>query len=222
MNGDGQIVFSSALAGTGVTTANDSAIFSGTASGGVSVLFREGDTIPGPTGLTFGNIDFSPATIADGGAIAFVSGLAGPGGTPVSNNLALFAGLPGNVRMAVRVGDAVPSATPGTFFGDLSGATPNANAQVLFQGSLFGPTVTTSNDRGLYVADTAGEVVAVVREGNFLDRGTVIAFSPGTMNDRGQVPYRVTFADNTTGVYLFTPDLHWRPTGSGNWDVNTN
>lgn len=29
-------------------------------------------------------------------------------------------------------------------------------------------------------------------------------------NDFGQVAYQVTFTDATEGVFLYTPDLHWR------------
>lgn len=66
-NDAGEVVFFCSLVGTGVTTANDSAMFFGTA-GNLQMLAREGDPVPGMTGYTFQGITSNPL-LRDGGGV---------------------------------------------------------------------------------------------------------------------------------------------------------
>jgi hypothetical protein len=53
-NDAGQVAFAGTLVGGGVTTANDSGVWTGTA-GNLQLVLREGDVVPGTGGQTFGN-----------------------------------------------------------------------------------------------------------------------------------------------------------------------
>jgi hypothetical protein len=75
LNGSGQVAFSAVLAGPGVTTANDAALFAGI-PGAVQLVVRKGDTIDVDPG---GSTDFR--TIS---AIAFTAGSGGQDGRGAS------------------------------------------------------------------------------------------------------------------------------------------
>ncbi len=96
INEIGHLLFRATLAGSGVTTANDRAIYAGPFAAPVLVA-REGDQAPGvPVGVSFAaptNVgDFG--ALNDAGQVAFICGLAG-GGVTTSDDQALFAFDPG-------------------------------------------------------------------------------------------------------------------------------
>jgi hypothetical protein len=83
----------------------------------------------------------------------------------------------------------------------------------------------------IYLADDR-EVVQVVRAGKTLLGSTVNSLSfandpqegreASGLNDHGQVAYKVGMEDGRSGVFLFTPDLHWRGEAEGTWDDPAN
>ena len=101
----------------------------------------------------------------------------------------------------------------------------NEEGQVLFEAFLTGPSA-----RGLFLTD-GQETVEVVRTQNPLDGKTTSGFAlqsgddPGgrqAFNNHGQAAFKASFTDGSEGVYLYTPQLHWRAGGDGNWDDRAN
>jgi hypothetical protein len=94
-----------------------------------------------------------------------------------------------------------------------------------------------AKDSGIYLADGV-EQVKVARVGDLLGGKTVsaVVFGAsqsvvggggqdgygGPLNNFAQVAYVATFTDGTSGEFLFTPEVHWRLTGSGNWNTASN
>lgn len=87
MNSAGSLAFQSEPDGTGVTSANDTALWTGL-PGAIQLIAREGDTAPGTGGAAFGHISASPR-IADDGAVVFTTPLTGAGVT-THNNAAVW------------------------------------------------------------------------------------------------------------------------------------
>src|SRR5213075_930132 len=110
----------------------------------------------------------------------------------------------------------------------------NANGQLAFSGDLAIGTggVTVNNQTVLYLADTTGEQVLVAREGDSLAGkivSDVIMLPSGgqdgrgsSLNDFGQLLYEADFTDGTHGLFLFTPEVHYRRTTGGSWATKTN
>ena len=113
----------------------------------------------------------------------------------------------------------------------------NNAGNVTFSSFLITNPERTSASSGLYIAG-GQEILQIVRTGQPRHGGTVLsadirgdfeAIVGGTsrFNDHGQLAYSAEILDDdgvTTrqGVFLFTPDLHWRTNGDGAWDDNTN
>ena len=166
MNATGAMYFSTGLQGSGVTTANNQALYGGTPSS-LSVFRRSGTQADGlATGInykTFGNV-----SLASGGALAFSAQLATPGGA--SSGTGIFhspnpggPGGGGGVTPVAHTGDAAPG-LPGYAFDILGDPRLNASGDVLFRASITGPGLTIDNNAGLW----AGPVNApklVMRDG---------------------------------------------------------
>ena len=96
---------------------------------------------------------------------------------------------------------------------------------------LTGTSGGTADNSGIFLAD-GQEQIQVARTGQVLAGSTIagIFFAGGgsdqggdsTLNDFGQVAYRADLANGTSGVFLFTPEIHYRPPFSGAWDTNAN
>ncbi|MFO0937984.1 MAG: choice-of-anchor tandem repeat NxxGxxAF-containing protein [Gemmataceae bacterium] len=107
------VVYSSTVAGTGVTTSNDNYIGKWTSGTGIQVVAREGDVAPGTGGATFGN--FVTASLGDGstpvvgtdGTIAFRAPLLGTGVTAGVNDAAIFLNRNGVNLLLARRGDVI-------------------------------------------------------------------------------------------------------------------
>lgn len=104
LNNSGQIAFRGGLAGSGVDSANDGAIY--LATGGVlDLIAREGDQAPDvEAGVNFDRLEHSPL-VNDAGQVAFAGRLTGVG-VNSSNNFGLFATRPdGVLELVARRGD---------------------------------------------------------------------------------------------------------------------
>ena len=93
--------------------------------------------------------------------------------------------------------------------------------------------VTSSNNLGIWIADQQGDGLLVAREGDTLAGRTIsnLGLSTGSggadgrrtgLNDFGQVAYLAAFTDLSSGIFLFTPEVHWRRPGNGSWDLAGN
>jgi hypothetical protein len=142
MNDSGVVAFRAKLSGTGVTTANDQALFAGT-PGALSLVARLGSVAPDAGGATFtkpSTESFSAPSINASGQILFRGHLAGAGVTP-TNAEGLWFGDPAAPVLGVRAGRAVSGAgipANSTLLG--LGAVPpvlNDAGQILFEAAAF-------------------------------------------------------------------------------------
>jgi hypothetical protein len=103
LSAGGRVLFTSALTGPGVTTANDKAIFAG-AAGNVHLIAREGDPVPGLANATF--TDLFPNGINAQGQVSFAAFFVVAGSTSIKKGL--WATLPDDTLVRVTAtGDAL-------------------------------------------------------------------------------------------------------------------
>lgn len=161
LNDSGQIAFMGGVKGTGVTTANDIALWVG-APGSLALAAREGNSAPGAgsgalfTGLW--DIDLN-----DDGKVAFTARLTGSGVTG-SNDEGIWAGAPGALSLVARTGSSVPGVS-GAVFTDLYAPSINADGTVVFQAQFSGSGITSANDEALFVG-TPGSLALAARKGD--------------------------------------------------------
>ncbi len=192
MDDAGNVIFRSRLLGTGVTSANDRALFGGTNYGNLAMLVRCGDPVPGIPGATIiGNgLGGSPRLAANGLAL-WECKFSGTGVT-AANDTAMFEGTPGNYVLVVREGDPAPGTTGATYSGDMNNPSQQQvvqlkNGRLLFGSNVTGGDTTTNNNVGLF-SGMPGALALVQRKGDPASNGAVIgSFSLGQMNDAGQV-----------------------------------
>jgi hypothetical protein len=158
INPAGGTAFLARVNGPGVAgNVNDIGMWVRPAGGTLQLVARLGDVAPGTGGAVFAadasnGLGF-PAIGPDG--TVGVRGFLGGTGVTTDNNIALFAGQPGNVQLLARKGDAAPGtggATYNTFATD-----PQLRADgsyFFFSGLLNSPTTT---NEGLF-AGTPGNV----------------------------------------------------------------
>ncbi|CAN5187007.1 hypothetical protein BH11PLA2_BH11PLA2_50410 [soil metagenome] len=203
LNASGQVAFQADL--TGGSSING--IFAGT-PGAVAAIALQGTA--SPAGGNYSSFQTPPVLNASG-QVAFFASMTG--GTSTGG---IFAGTPGAVAAIALVGTAAPA---GGNYLSFNPFTSNASGQVAFTATLNGTGVTTANDNGLYVG-TAGSLVNIVREGDIIDVDpssgvdnrtiSAISFTTGSggqdglgmsLNDSGQVVYRLTFTDGSSGIF---------------------
>jgi hypothetical protein len=137
--------------------------------------------------------------------------------------------------VAIARGKQTAPGTGGGRFASRGGGNPAAVAiaaggQVAFTAALEGTPDGRTDNQGLFLGDGQETIKAVVSgqvlPTNLTDssQGVVkfIILGPNAINSYGQVAYYPIFEFGGAGQYLFTPILHWRNAGSGNWDTDAN
>ncbi len=200
----GYTLWSSWLSGPGVTTANDSALFS-SSPGGHFLLAREGDPAPGTAGAVyFGHkqADYQFAKVNRHGTVLFYSELAGGDVVVGTNDFAYFTGTPGAVSMMVRQGDTV---LPGIVAAGLGSVMQLDNdGRVLYTLPLAGAGVTTANNDSAWLYTPGSGSALLVREGD-LAPGTAGARFVNTAN--GTFPGISPASLTRSGRFEFTTGL---------------
>jgi hypothetical protein len=210
LNASGQVAYRARLTGTDINSSNDTGIWRDS-----SLIARTGDAAPGTaSGVSFSSV-FSPQ-INDAGQVLFRGELSGAGVTS-GNNIGIWR----DSTLIVREGQAAAGVAGGATIASMGAAQLNAGGQVAFRAGLAGAGVSSANNEALYLSDGV-ESILVVRNGDTV-AGSTISLSPtsiseGSFNDKAQLAYRANLADGSSGLFLFTPTLHWRSTTSGSWD----
>lgn len=217
VDGAGRVAFRGALAGAGVTLANDQAVFLSTGPGSFQPVVREGDAAPGtPSGVVLGgNLTFD---LADSGRVAVRGGLAGPGVTAADDGGLWGPDAMGGLALVAREGDqAAGFAEDVRFTGFGTGFAANDDRQVVFYGSLAGFGIVAANDSGVWRSDGAGGLELVGQEGRSApDLPAAVHFgsfsgsgNPIELDDRGHVAFLNRLAglpvDVTNDFALFGP-----------------
>jgi hypothetical protein len=222
INAFGQVAFGAALSGSGVAPGNDRATYIWTPDGGngtLTLAAQTGNTAPGlgsPT-IRYSTFDDSPG-FNDTGQVAFRAFLIGEpsDGLNLINNIAIFAGAPGEVQLIARSGS--PSPIAGLQYRAMDQYPRiNEDGQVAFI-SLLGPSVPTTSDRVLWLTTPAG-TVPVAREGDpapgaSLDDSVLfnaLEAVPPVVNNAGQVAFTATLtgpgisSTNDRGLWAGAP-----------------
>jgi hypothetical protein len=178
--------------------------------------------------------------LTDSGKVVFTAGLTETPGPAQAIGIYRSDGL--TTEKLVRMGQPVPGT--GLVLGSL-GAPATANGSlVAFGAELADSLGNPVDDKGIYLTDGV-EIVEVARWSAGLPSLTGIerlSFSSSSMwagfdpmmpppvkviNSFGQVTFWAYGADPFTGtgaagVFLYTPELHWRSAGDGGWDTDAN
>ena len=199
----GNVIFRSRLAGTGVTAANDRALFRGPDYGNLAVIARCGDPVPGLPGLTIaGNGLGGSPRFASNGLALWQCRMTGTGVT-TANDTAMLVGTPGNFVLALREGDPAPGTNGATISGDMNNPSHQQvafqkNGRLHFTSATLGGDTTANNNAGMW-SGMPGALVLVQRKGDPVVDGTVIgSMGLGQMNDAGQVLF-TDFLSTTVG-----------------------
>ena len=212
LDNSGQLAFLSSLAGPGVTTSNDEAVFNATGDGGVTVIARKGDQAAGlDSGVVYGDILSSLVRHNLVNQTAFASYLTGAG-VDATNFRGVFGpdGTSGLVKL-IRSGEPVPglsnslySSTPG-----VSELQLNQTGQVAAYSGITGGSpgdgciVLTGTTNGTVLIAAVGQTIDVNNDPLVADMRTIsLVSSKFKLNDAGQILFLLKFTDNSTGLFL--------------------
>jgi hypothetical protein len=209
-----QVAFIGFLTGPGVTTSNQSGIWSNV-GGSLALVTRAGSPAPGAGSQanfsSFGNGSHANVALNNAGNMAFIGTLAGFSVTS-SNSTGMWSTSGGSLALIARQGSQAPGTSAGTTFSSMINDRPcfNASGQVAFFGALSaGNGVTLANDTGIW-AQRNGSLVLIAREGSQepgLPAGNNFGdFNPNGLNTPGF---------NSSGGVAFTAS------GSGIWSDAT-
>ena len=162
LNATDQTAFSSSLSGSGVTGANDSGIWLGSA-GNLELIAREGSQVPGAAnGVNFGSL--SAPVINAAGQTAFRGEMFGPG-VFTTNNAGIWSEGSGNLSLVARSGDQAPGTPDGVLLSSFGNPLINAAGQTAFTAGLAFGGVNSTNNWGIW-SDSSGQLELVARSGN--------------------------------------------------------
>ncbi|MGD9791432.1 MAG: choice-of-anchor tandem repeat NxxGxxAF-containing protein [Phycisphaerales bacterium] len=169
-NGVGIFFPAGSLAGTGVSTTNDTAVFAYDSSTSTTSIFkREGDTAPGVSGAVLNSFTINDFNINNNNKVAWAGTLVQDAlaGITAANDSGLWlsdvAGA--SDSLIVQEGMAVPGITD-AFFGTPQNVVMNNQNQILFVSTMTGAGVTTASDRSLWAWDPVEGLMLVCREGD--------------------------------------------------------
>lgn len=190
LNDSGQAAYRAFLTGSGVTTANEWAIYGGPLAA-PQLVAREGDAAPGtPAGVHYAFFD--PPVLNDVGQAAYFADLAGSGVT-FANNEAIYGGPLAAPQLVARTGNAAPGTMLGVNYSFLDPPALNDLGQIAYGASLTGVSVTNATDRAIY-AGTLAAPQLVARTGDYAPgtfggvRYSSLSRQP-VLNDLGQAAF---------------------------------
>ena len=129
------------------------------------------------------------------------------------NNEAMFLFDGSDLIEIGRTGDVVSD-------GKIDGfvrANINENGQAVVQRLLYDTSTHPNNSITDVIITDGIEKIEVIRTGDIVDGKANIDVISESINDHGQIPIVVRFADGSHSLQIFTPDLRWRSSDSGNW-----
>ncbi len=216
-NDKGQVAFFGNLRNTSGGSSDSTGIWRGS-GGALTTIVRAGQTAPNGSGQ-FGGPSNRLFDLNNNGQVAFLASVTDTSG----GRYGIWRGSGGPLTTIVREDQVAPDSN-GSFlaFKDID---IGNGGQVAFVAELTGTIGGTSDDVGIYLGDGV-ENIQVAREGDAL-AGSLISFlnpvdTKVDLNNFGQVSYRAELADGREGIFLFTPDLHYRSGSNGSWDTAYN
>lgn len=218
VNNFGDVVYSSMVAGLGITGADDTALFR-TSNATVSRVVRESSPAPGAgTGVTFANFppeDLAAPIYTNANQTFFLQNLGGTG-----NGNGLFFGNQSGLLAIAYHGQQVVGADEGVVIEEIRAFDANNNNQAIYLARAGGPGINTTND-GVLFAFNGSEVSVLLREGDIIsvnaqnrtvaeiwidDGGSPeqnLSNGRRAINDAGDGAIAISFADGTSGIFTF-------------------
>jgi hypothetical protein len=190
-------------------------------SGELSKVFAIGDHAPGIEGVVQFADTFDPVMNA-ASRVAFVAAVDGEG-VENANEMGLWSNATspdGSLHLIARQGDQAPGREPGFVFGVFLEPSLNADGQTAFMASGFREVngLITENAFGIWGQDRVGRLRLVASVGDMLEvsfgdyreiASLVFASATGGedgkargLNDAGQIVFRATFSDGSSGVFV--------------------
>jgi hypothetical protein len=191
------------------------------ASGQLNHIFTIGDRAPGIEGDVHFIDTFDPVLNASS-RVAFLAVVAGEN-VGAANEVGLWSSgmsLDGLPRLIARQGDAAPDCEPGFVFGAMLDPSLNSAGQTAFMaaGYQLVEGMIADSAFGIWGQDRNGDLRLVARVGQIVEVGpgdyreiASIVFASKTggedgrargLNDLGQVAFRATFVDGSSGVFV--------------------
>ncbi len=198
----GRVAFMTVLSGGGLSTSNRTFIAAGPPDQLVPVA-QTGTSAPDIASTTYSSFDPDMIVINNNDVVAFTTDVSGP-----VTDEAIMLGTFDHVRLFLKDGDPAPG-LPGLTLNNLGSARLelNDNNELMFNASLVGPGVTTSNDSALFVGGV-GDVRPIVREGDPGPSGGTFPQIAGNgfyaFNDRAQVVFETTI-DGSRSMMATSP-----------------
>jgi hypothetical protein len=189
----GRVALLAGLAGTGVDSTNNDAVYAGTVAF-PGLVARESSTAPGVAGAEVATLGF-PALNAAGDVLLNV-GLKG-GTIDASNNAALLAGPPGSMSVVARKGTQAPGVPAGTTFfswGLTRSAVLSDQGHVAFSAVLAGDV------RAVYAGPYSAVGLVAKQQGGVPGlNGAFAGFYDPVINGNGGVAFRAKLAAPADG-----------------------
>lgn len=214
INDHGQVAFVATLNGTSGGPVDSRGLYIGD-GGTLSQILRSGQTSPDGNGSF---LNFVDAHLNNSGQVAFL-------GVMAENDGGIFQGSAGGITKIARTGDAAYDGN-GFFSANYAGLAQNDSGQTAFIASTASSVGGLPDGEGLFTSDGI-DSLTVVRFGDSLEGSTVAGIGDNprrqiALNRHGQIAYRAQLADGRDTLQLWTPDLHWRTSGNGEWDTGNN
>ncbi len=189
----------------------------------LKLLVRGGEAAPGTEpGVNLSGFSTS-LSISNAGEVAFVGFLSGTT-VDFDNREGIFTILGDKFELVARTGNAAPNTELGVEFIDFTSPALNDLGQVAFLAQLTGNGVDSTNDRGIFATDPAGNLKLVAREGDIFDVNpdpfitdyrtiSSVRFvnesrgsdgRPRSFNNAGQLAFTTGFTDSTAGLFVAT------------------
>lgn len=205
LNDVGLLAFQSSVAGPGVSNLNDHTIWLGTADN-LDIVIRDGQIDPA-TGQRFARVGMP--RLNNAGQFAFVG---------AGDNLGIWLVKDDSARLIARQGQIAPESGGRVFAAGMQGIlyagslAINATGQVAFYSTLTTPGSGALGD-GLWIDDGANQARIVTSGDSLAGRTVTFASNFGgspqvlPFNDAGQLAFNVRFADESTGLFLYSPTV---------------
>jgi hypothetical protein len=227
LNSVGHTAFVASIGGSGVTAANNSAVWADEGNVPKVCVARRGMAAPEAQGAIFSS--FCDPVYNNKDMVAFAATLTGAGITR-TNSLGIWSDYPnGFLSLIAQQGQQAPGCAKGAVFTTFSELALPDQGGVVFLGNLGNAPVgsplrgssnpiTTANDQGIWAVDTSGTLQLVVQLGTFhpvtgklITALTVLPVPPydGAQTRSfdqatGDIVYRANFKDGTSGIFLVT------------------
>jgi len=209
LNNVGQAAFVIGLTGAGVLSTNDQAIFLDRAGSGITCVAREGDQVAGLTeDVRYGQF-YIDLAFNDFGMTALRGTIVGAGVDETSNDVIYQESPGGGLTVLVREGDQAAGLPPTVRYTDFESPVLNNAGQTAFYAELFNDVAFFN---GIFATDLSGQMLLVAAEGTRLDinpdplvndfRVISSLSSDIVLNNAGELAFRATFTDGTSGIYV--------------------